>query len=493
MKKYILIRILKSFISIFFVVSIVILLIYNLVPRSKIFDVDDTIRKLSGDAKTTYVFSRYEELGYLDYISYGDICKMSSDLDQNKCLNVGTSEMKKAIENAQAKGYKIDYYEKGGAPYGYHNYNFFEQLVRFYSNLIKIDNPFVVNDKSNPNLERKYYFGSDDAGNFGILCSGCKYKYQLYFNTKFPFIHQNFIKINIGNSYPVKSGIPTFQVIGSGQGKQKTVNQTFPTGKKMSSAIMQGTCQYKNTDSLDRLDKDKFNDNYASCISEYEAPSMINTSYIFGISSLILAYLLALPAGIAMARNKGKLVDKMGIVYINFLISVPSLAFIFFLKAVGYNLGLPDKFPQYGFFNLRSYILPIVIMSLMSTSGIMTWIRRYMIDQSNMDYVKFAKSKGLSKKEIFKNHILRNSIIPFVNGIPGSIILAISGAFITESVFAIPGMGKMLPDSITALNNNMIITLILIFTSLSVFSVLIGDILMTVVDPRISLSNKGGE
>lgn len=492
MKKYILIRILKSFISIFFVVSIVILLVYNLVPRSKIFDLDDTIRKLSGDAKISYMFARYEELGYLDYVSYSDICKMA-DVDQSKCLTVGSPEMKKAIENAESKGYKVERYEKGNVPYGYHDFNFFEQLVRFYSNLIKIDNPFVINDKSNPNLERKYYFGSDNAGNFGVFCSGCRYKYQLYFNAKFPFIHQNFFKLNVGNSYPVKSGVPTFQVIGSGQGKQKTVQQTFPSGKKMSSAILQGTCQYKNTDSLDRLDKEKFVDNYANCISEYQAPSMINTSYIFGILSLVFAYALALPAGIAMARNKGKLIDKMGIVYINFLISVPSLAFIFFLKAVGYGFGMPDKFPQYGFFDVRSYILPVIILSLMSTAGIMTWIRRYMIDQSNMDYVKFAKSKGLSKKEIFRNHILRNSIIPFVNGIPSSIILAISGAFITESVFAIPGMGKMLPDSITILNNNMVITLILIFTSLSVFSVLIGDILMTVVDPRISLSNKGGE
>lgn len=113
--------------------------------------------------------------------------------------------------------------------------------------------------------------------------------------------------------------------------------------------------------------------------------------------------------------------------------------------------------------------------------------------QQNADYVKFAKAKGLSQKEISKNHILKNAIIPIVNGIPMSIILAISGAVITESLFAIPGMGKMLPDAIKTANNNMVITITFIFTTLSVLSVFVGDLLMTFVDPRISLNVKEDE
>ena len=71
--------------------------------------------------------------------------------------------------------------------------------------------------------------------------------------------------------------------------------------------------------------------------------------------------------------------------------------------------------------------------------------------------------------------------------------MAISGAVITEAVFAIPGMGKMLPDAINGLNNNMVIALTFIFTTLSILSVLLGDILMTIVDPRISLNAKKGD
>ena len=132
-------------------------------------------------------------------------------------------------------------------------------------------------------------------------------------------------------------------------------------------------------------------------------------------------------------------------------------------------------------------------MTIISMPGLMTWIRRYMIDQSSSDYVKFAKAKGLSRSEISRNHILKNAIIPIVNGIPASKVLQISGAIYTETIFAIPGMGKMLPDAIKSVNNNMIITLTFIFTALSIFSLFAGDLLLTWVDPRISLNAKKGD
>lgn len=153
---------------------------------------------------------------------------------------------------------------------------------------------------------------------------------------------------------------------------------------------------------------------------------------------------------------------------------------------------MPDKFPTLGAQDVRSYILPVIILALLSTAGEMIWVRRFMIDQASSDYVKFARAKGLSQKEIFRTHILRNAIIPLVQQLPQNVILTISGAVITETVFAIPGMGKMLPNSIKSYNNPMVIALTFIFTALSVFSLLIGDLLVTVVDPRIQLQAKGG-
>ena len=192
-----------------------------------------------------------------------------------------------------------------------------------------------------------------------------------------------------------------------------------------------------------------------------------------------------------MAQYKDKLDEKIGVVYINLLIAVPSLAVIFFLKYIGSLFSLPDRFPLLGFGDIRSYIMPIIILALISTPSLMMWVRRYMVDQSNADYVKFARAKGLSQGEIFRKHILKNAIIPIVNGIPQSVVSCISGAVITESLFSIPGMGKMLPDAIKQVNANMVITLTFIFTGLSVFAVLVGDLLMTVIDPRIKLTEKG--
>lgn len=493
MKKYILTRLLKSVFAVLVVVAIVVTMVYTLIPKTNIFAKDTVVTKLTGNQLYLYKMNVLKELGYQELYSQTEMCSIKSK-NFAECKKVGSAESKRVIAEYAKNGYKIhelDYADSmQGQVVAYREYRAYELVLRYLSKLLVIDHMYKINDPNNKDLKRGYSFGGN-AGNYGLLCSGCEYKYQLYVNKSFPFIHQNIIRLNFGKSYPSFSGVDTLEVISTRQGKNKSIKQILPSGKEMMSPILQDTCRYKYT--LDDLDRSKFNDNYANCKLAYDSPSMIETSYIFGILSLILAYLIAIPAGIAMARNKGKLQDKIGIIYINLLIAIPSLAFIFLMKYFGHLIGMPDLFPQLGFGNIKSYIMPIVILALMMTPGIMMWLRRYMIDQSNADYVKFAKSKGLSKREIFKSHILKNAIIPFVNGLPSSIILAISGAVITESVFSIPGMGKMLPDSITAANNNMIITLTFIFTSLSIFSVLLGDLLMTIVDPRISLDTKKGE
>ena len=487
MKRYILGRFVRSIFSILAVTCIAITLVYTMVPRDKIFQNDPTVNKLQGDANTVYKYNKWEELGYLDFIQQVDLCRESNDYDA--CI-AGGNELDAIVDAKASEGYTVETLKSGNV-FVYRNYSPVELIVNFFSNLIKIDNPNAIQDPDNPDLERNYYVTTGPNGLPAVACTGCKYQYQLYIDSNFPFIHQNVVKFNFGLSFPTFSGIETLEVISNGQGNTVMTEQTFPTGVTQNSPLNQYTCQYKQTSTLDHLDTNKFDTNYANCESNYSSPSMMGISYTFGIIALVLAYLIALPAGILMAMKKDKWQDKLGIVYINFMISVPSLAFIFIVKQIGLGFGFPDKFPQYGFTDIRSYILPIVILALLSTAGIMIWIRRYMIDQENSDYVKFARAKGLNQREIFSRHILKNAIIPIVNGIPSSIIMCISGSIITETVFAVPGMGKMLPDAIKAYNNTMIITLTFILTTLAIFSLLLGDILMTVVDPRIQLSAKG--
>ncbi|MDO5732382.1 MAG: ABC transporter permease [Eubacteriales bacterium] len=495
MGRYIWIRLLKSLLSIAIVVSIVVVLVYKLVPTSKVFEGDEAFRKLKANAKVLYTYNRLETLGYCDYLTSGEM--LAAELGEKAhSLKPSDEEYQRVLQVFRDRGYTIEeltYNDKlQGTHVAYRFYNSFELIGHFFAKLFQVDTPNAIQDPNWPEgLQRGYRFEKDHNGIYALTCAGCKHKYQLYFDKHFPFIHQNFIHIYFGESYPSQQGVNTLEVIGSSQGKKVKIEQTFPSGQVLKSPINQHSRKYKFT--RDHLDEKKYGDDpYADTTNMQEAPSMIFTSYRIGLLSILFAYLFAIPMGIWMAKRKGKLIDKIGIIYINFILALPSLALIFFFKVIGYRFNLPDKFPQLGFHDIRSYILPVMLLAIMSTPGLMMWLRRYMVDQETSDYVKFARAKGLSNREIYNRHIFKNAVIPIVNGIPGSIILAISGAVITESMFAVPGMGKMLPDAIKAANNNMVITLSFIFTALSILSVFLGDLLMTVVDPRISLTVKEG-
>jgi oligopeptide transport system permease protein len=136
------------------------------------------------------------------------------------------------------------------------------------------------------------------------------------------------------------------------------------------------------------------------------------------------------------------------------------------------------------------YILPVISLSLPSIANLMKWLRRYMIDQMNSDYVKFARSGGMSEGQIFTKHVLKNAIIPIVHGIPGSVLGALTGAIITERVYLVPGIGNVLTDAINKYDNGVIVGVALFYALLSVASFILGDILMAFMDPRISFTSK---
>jgi len=212
-------------------------------------------------------------------------------------------------------------------------------------------------------------------------------------------------------------------------------------------------------------------------------------SFVLGIIAVILSYLLAVPMGIMMALKKEKFIDKLGTIYIVFITAVPSLAYIYMFRAMGGWFNLPTTF------NLEKpttlmYILPIISLALPSVANLMKWLRRYMIDQMNSDYVKFARSGGLSEGEIFSKHVLKNAIIPIVHGIPGSILFAMTGAIITERVYVVPGAGNMLTKAINLYDNGVIVGVTLFYALLSVASIIMGDVLMSMMDPRISFTAK---
>ena len=489
-------RLLRSLLSILIIMLIVFTMVYTLVPRENIFFEDSTYRKLSSksDDKTEYVYSTWQKLGYLDYVRINDYALTlyeAASPEINEAVKPDSKESKDFVDLYTSKGYTVETYLGNGRYYAYKDVPVIKRMALWLSQLIKIDTPMSVKDPNNPDLKRGLSFGRTPSGGLALKGSGTTHKYLLYTDTNFPWIHQNIIKLNFGTSYPTYQGMEVIRVLFQSQGTEVKRPVTFETGYESESGIIFGTLTYK--EKLDRMDKKKFVDNYATYETKKNQPSMICTSFLMGIFAMLLAYGLGLPFGLLMARRKDKLADKLGMVYIIFIIAVPSLAYIYLFRYLMTSaFDLPTVFTTYGPGDIRSWILPVISLSLPSIAGLMLWTRRYVVDQMNSDYVKFAKAKGLNQGEIFRGHIFKNAIIPIAHGIPASLAGCITGAIITEAIYSVGGMGKMLPSAINQYNNVMIIALAFMFSTVSVLSVLAGDILITKVDPRISLSEKAG-
>ena len=495
-KGYIWKRLIRSIISVFVIMVVVFTMVYSLVPRDNIFFNDGTYSKLGGrpDEKRDYVMRTWQKLGYLDYITINSYCEGLYGAGNEKmaaCILAESQESKDFTKAYEEKGYIVESLQISKRVYAYKDVPLVNRLLSWFKGLVVFDHPWKIQDPNNPNLERYIKPGLTETGGLALRASGTIHKYLLYTDTNFPFIHQNIISLNMGGSYPTFQGLDVLDVIFNYQGTEVKRKVTFETGLEQDSSIIFGTLTYKQT--LDRMDTQKFVDNYAEGKQLRSQQSMIGISFLMGIFALVISYCLGLPFGVLMAKNKDGLIDKLGMIYIIFIIAVPSLAYIYVFRYLGTTyFSLPSVFPTYGAEDIRSWILPVISLSLPSISSLMLWTRRYVVDQMNSDYVKFAKAKGLNQSEIFRTHIFKNAIIPIAQGIPSSLAGCITGAIITEAIYSVGGMGKMLPDAAKQYNNSMLVALTFLFSSISVISVLLGDLVLTWVDPRISLAEKEG-
>lgn len=213
-------------------------------------------------------------------------------------------------------------------------------------------------------------------------------------------------------------------------------------------------------------------------------------SLYFGLSAMAISLIAGVSLGIVMARSKSKLWDKLGTGYIVFINAVPAAVYYLFLQLYVTDifklpiLFKPDK-PV-------SWILPAISMSLGSTASYAMWMRRYMVDELNKDYVKLARAKGLRDKAIMAKHIFRNAFVPMAQYLPTSLLYTISGSIYIESLYSIPGMGGLLVDVIQRQDNTLVQALVLIYSSIGIVGLFLGDILMAIFDPRINLQKKGG-
>ncbi|HHT15021.1 MAG: ABC transporter permease [Christensenellales bacterium] len=219
--------------------------------------------------------------------------------------------------------------------------------------------------------------------------------------------------------------------------------------------------------------------------------SKFGISMRLGLISLGISLLVGVPIGILQARYKGGVFDNIGIAYTVFVNAVPHLVFYSLVLTLGARwLGLPSLYTMRN--PGPSSILPITCLSLVSISSYMLWMRRYMVDELNKDYIRLAKLKGLSTTKVMFRHVMRNAFLPLAQYLPYNILLTVGGSLLVERFFSVPGLGPLLTDAISRYDTNVVQAIVMLYASLGIAGLFLGDLLITVIDPRIRLTGKEG-
>ncbi len=210
----------------------------------------------------------------------------------------------------------------------------------------------------------------------------------------------------------------------------------------------------------------------------------------FGLASVAIGLVVGISIGVLMARFKHQVPDMLGNAYVVIINAVPAAVYYLFIQIyISDLLKLPIL---YDADKPISWILPAVSMSLSGIAYYAMWMRRYMLDQMTKDYISFARAKGLSNKKLMVRHVVRNAFVPIAQYLPASVLMTISGSIYVESLFSIPGMGGLLIAAIQRQDNPLVQALVLIYSSIGILGLLLGDLLMALCDPRIKLGRKGG-
>lgn len=204
-----------------------------------------------------------------------------------------------------------------------------------------------------------------------------------------------------------------------------------------------------------------------------------------GAISVLVSVLVGVYLGVVAALNQGKWQDRLMMLVATLGITVPSFVLatsLIFLFAV--KLGW---LPAVGFDGPINYVMPVIALSGYSISYVTRLTRSSLLDVVRQDYIRTAKAKGLSKNVVIYKHALRNALIPIVTYIGPLTAGILTGSFVIEKIFAIPGLGR---EFVTSINNRdyMVIMGLTIFNSaLLIMANFLVDLLYAVIDPRVKL------
>lgn len=217
----------------------------------------------------------------------------------------------------------------------------------------------------------------------------------------------------------------------------------------------------------------------------------IEPTVVLTVTTLIVTVTLAVPLGVLAAWKAGRWLDRlvMGFAVMGFSVPIFVLAY---LLIFGFSIGL-EVLPVQGYTSIREgfwpflerLILPSIALGVTYMALIARITRASMLEVLSQDYIRTAQAKGLATDKVLIGHALKNAAVPIITVIGIGVALLISGVVVTETVFAIPGIGRLTVDAILRRDYPIIQGVILLFSAAYVLINLAVDISYTLLDPRI--------
>ena len=217
----------------------------------------------------------------------------------------------------------------------------------------------------------------------------------------------------------------------------------------------------------------------------------VPVSFRLGLVALALSVALGIPVGLWAALKQNTAVDRGSMAVMLILYAVPSFVLIPILRWGNYQLfahGLPSL-PAAGWGKPEHWIMPIIVLSAASIGYIARLTRVSMLEVLRQDYLRTAYAKGLTERRVRWVHALRNALLPIVTVIGPSIAFLVTGAFVVETLFAIPGVGFLSVQAISQRDYPVIQSTTVLLAIAVVTMNLITDILYGVLDPRIRVES----
>lgn len=201
--------------------------------------------------------------------------------------------------------------------------------------------------------------------------------------------------------------------------------------------------------------------------------------------SILIAVVLGILMGSISALKRGRFSDRLLMVISTLGIAVPSFVMAtFFMIIFGVKLRL---LPTFGLRSAAAYVMPCATLAFYPMSYITRLTRSGMLDTLDQDYIKTAKSKGVGKLVMLYKHALRNAILPVITYLGPLIAYTITGSFVVETIFNIPGLGREFIQCITARDYPLMMSTTIFLSVLIIFMNLLVDLCYKLIDPRIEL------